>query len=154
MSITMSRITGKLLPAMMLMVIALPGHAAFYKWVDEHGVTQYTQSPPPSGHYQEMRSPAPPSETEPPPQSSQPAPAQQKSTTASAETAASDEKALAKQQAAKRHNCQLARGRLSELENHARIRLTAPDGSVRVMGEAEKQAKLTETRKMIAENCQ
>ena len=145
----MSRITGKLLPTMILMVITLPSYAALYKWVDDHGVTQYTQSPPPSGHYQEMRAPPPPSEAEPPQQTSQDAP-----TSASAETTTQDEQALAKQQAVKSHNCQLARKRLSELQLHSRARLIAPDGSVRIIGGEEMQAEVTETRKMIAENCQ
>jgi len=65
-----------------------------------------------------------------------------------------DPQTKAQQQAAREQNCQLAKQRLSQLENHPRIRYKAADGSVRVMSEEEKQAKLMETRKMMDEMCQ
>ena len=149
----MSRFTKRLLLGATLIVVSLSAHAVFYKWVDAKGVTQYSQSPPPFGHYQEMRSSLPvadtnaqpPAETSPPPQDS---------ATGPAAAAPPDDQQQARQQAAREKNCQLAKQRLSQLENHPRVRYTAADGSVRVISEEEKQTKLMETRKMMDEMCQ
>ena len=150
----MSTFNKGLVVATILMAASLPVHAAFYKWVDDHGVTQYTQRPPSSGDYQSMRSPAPASDSDSPPPQPQTPPAGQAPVAAPAETPPPDAQALARQRMAKRQYCQLVRQRLSQLENHARLRYKAADGSIRVMGEEEKQAKLMETRKMMAEMCQ
>lgn len=37
----------QLLPAALALVLALPAHADVYRWVDEDGVTQYSEHPPP-----------------------------------------------------------------------------------------------------------
>jgi hypothetical protein len=140
-------------PGMILLIIALPARAAFYKWVDEQGVTQYTEYPPPSGHYQEMRSPEPVNDVDAPQQPQTPV-VRQNTNTPPPPAPGADDQSLAKQQAARRQNCQLARERLSQLENHPRVRITGADGSVRVMGEEEKQARLVETRRMVAQMCQ
>jgi len=133
------------------MAVALPAHATFYKWIDEHGVTQYSQRPPPSGDYQSIRSPAPATGSDSP---QPPPPAEQDPVAAPGDSPPPDAQALARQRMAKRQNCRLARQRLSQLENHARIRYKAADGSLRVMGEEEKQTRLRETRKMVADMCQ
>ena len=150
----MSTFNKGLVVATILMAASLPVHATFYKWVDDHGVTQYSQRPPSSGDYQSMRSPAPASDSDSPQPQPQTPPAGQDPVASPAETPPPDVQALARQRMAKRQNCQLARQRLSQLENHARLRYKAADGSVRVMSEAEKQAKLMETRRMMAEMCQ
>jgi hypothetical protein len=149
----MSTFTKRLLLGAMLVAVSLSTHAAFYKWVDAKGVTQYSQSPPPSGHYQEMRSalPASDSNAQIPAETSAPA---QDSATGPAPASPPDDQQQAQQQAAREKNCQLAKQRLSQLENHPRIRYTAANGSVRVMSEEEKQAKFVETRKMVDEMCQ
>lgn len=144
--------TGPLL-GILLILAPLSAHAVFYKWVDENGITQYTQSPPPSGHYQTLSSPAPAVSTSEQQPAAAPSP-RQDSASAPATTPPPDDPQLqAKHQQQRQQNCRLARQRLTQLENHARIRYTAADGSVRVMGEEEKQAKLVETRKMIQEMC-
>ena len=152
----MSTFSKRLLLGAMLIAISLSAHAAFYKWVDANGVTQYSQSPPPSGHYQEMHSPSPPpaGDTNAEQQKVEASPPTQGSASARAAAAPPDDQELARQQAAREQNCQLAKQRLSQLENHPRIRYMAADGSVRVMSEEEKQAKLMETRNMMNEMCQ
>lgn len=143
-------------PALVLILAALPVHAEFYKWVDDHGVTQYSQRPPPAGHYQEMkmRAPTPSDEgqqAQPKAQDKQP---KQDSKAAAPPNTPPDKLSPAERQAAMRQNCQLARERLSQLASHGRVRYTAADGSVRVMSEEERQAKLAESRKMANEMCQ
>jgi len=150
----MSTFTKRLLLGAMLVAVSLSTHAAFYKWVDAKGVTQYSQSPPPSGHYQEMRSALPAGDSNEARQSADTSTPPQDPATVPAAASPLDDQQQAQQQAAREKNCQLAKQRLSQLENHPRIRYTAADGSVRVMSEEEKQAKLMETRKMMDEMCQ
>jgi cytoskeletal protein RodZ len=150
----MSTFMKRLLLGAMLIAVSLSAHSAFYKWVDANGVTQYSQSPPPSGHYQEMRSSLPAGDTNAERQSAETSSPSQGSPTDPVAAAPPDDKQQARKQAAREQNCQLAKQRLSQLENHPRIRFTAADGSVRVMSEEEKQVKLMETRKMMDEMCQ
>ncbi len=150
----MSTFTNRLLLGATLIVVSLSVHAAFYKWVDANGVTQYSQSPPPSGHYQVMRSSPPPGDTNPGQSPVDTSPPTQNSATSPAAAAPPDKQQQARQQAAREQNCQLAKQRLTQLENHPRVRITAADGSVRVMSEEEKQAKLLETRKIVNDMCQ
>jgi len=150
----MSTFTNRLLLGATLIVVSLSVHAAFYKWVDANGVTQYSQSPPPSGHYQVMRSSPPPGDTNPGQSPVVTSPPPQNSATSPAAAAPPDNQQQARQQAAREQNCQLAKQRLTQLENHARVRITAADGSIRVMSEEEKQAKLLETRKFVNDMCQ
>jgi len=148
------RLSNKtLLLGAILIAVTFSAQGAFYKWVDANGVTQYTQSPPPAGQYQGMRSSPPPSPSTAAPQEetaaeNQDAPGAQK------ETSPQDPQELARQQAAREQNCHLAQQRLAQLNNHGRLRYMADDGSVRVMSEAEKQAKLTETLAMMEKMCQ
>lgn len=146
-------------PIVMLLVTALPVHAALYKWIDGHGVTQYSQEPPPSGHYQEMKMQAssPGSEKQPAQQQAQDTPPkqpEQDSAVAAPSNTPQDSQYLAKRQAAMRKNCQIARHNLSQLDTHGRIRYLAADGTMHVMTEEEKQAKLAENRQMVEEMCQ
>lgn len=150
----MSTFKHGLLLGTILFAVSLSVPAALYKWVDADGVTQYTQTPPPSGRFQELHSAPPPASRSIPEQpSEETSPEEQTAPATSADTPPQDDQRQAEQQAAREQNCRLARQRLSQLENHARIRYAAEDGSIHVMGEDEKQAKLAETRAMIAESC-
>jgi len=152
----MSTFSKRLLLGAMLIAVSLSAHAAFYKWVDANGVTQYSQSPPPSGHYQEMRSPSPPpaGDTNAEQQKVEASPPTQGSASARAAAAPPDAKRQAKQAMEQERYCQRARQNLATLENHARLRYKSEDGSLRIMSDEEKQARITETRKMIDETCQ
>ena len=150
----MSTFKKGLLLGVMLIAATLTAQGAFYKWVDANGVTQYTQSPPPSGQYQEMHSSAlPASDPASELQREETTAKDQNAPDTAAENPAQDDQKQAAQQAAREQNCQLARQRLAQLETHGRIRYQADDGSIQVMSEEEKQAKLAETRKMMADMC-
>jgi Domain of unknown function (DUF4124) len=138
------------------MCVSLSVSAAFYKWVDKNGITQYSQTPPATGSYQELHSspPAAQSNSEQPSQDASSANKESDSNQTKTAPQAQHEQDIAKQQAAREQNCQLARQRVSILERDGRIRTKAADGSVRVMSEEEKQAKLDESRKMVEEMCQ
>lgn len=137
-----------------LIAASFSAHGTFYKWVDANGVTQYTQTPPPSGQYQEMHSPPPPSGSTAEQTQQATTAEKQDPPTDSKETPPPDPREMAKQLAAREQNCHLAQQRLTQLENHARLRYKAEDGTIHVMSEEEKQAKLIETRKMAEEMCQ
>ena len=129
-------------------------HAAFYKWVDESGVTHFSESPPPAGHYEEMQLPSPAEEADTEQQSADaPAGIQDAAGGQPQTSSPNDDKEQAKVQAARELNCQLAKERLTVLENHDRIRYTETDGKVRLLSDEEKQAKLGEARKMMEEMC-
>ena len=142
-----------LLLGAMLIASSLTVHAALYKWVDENGITQYTQTPPPFSRYQEMHLTPPAGHSGPEHQQVETKPEKQNDLATSAKNAPQDDQKQAEQQEAREQNCRLAQQRLPQLENHARMRYTAADGSIHVMSEDEKQAKLVETRAMIAETC-
>ena len=150
----MSTFKQALLLGALLISASTTVYAALYKWTDENGVTQYSQNPPPSGHYQEMQSPPPANDSgleQAPMKASTAKPAP---VTGAAGAAPPDDQKQAEQQQARAQNCQLAQQRLSGLENHGRTRYTAADGSVQVMGDDEKQAKIAETRQVIEDMCQ
>lgn len=150
----MSAFKKALLLGAMMLAASLSAHAAFYKWVDENGVTHFSESPPPTGHYEEMRSPSPAAETDTQQPSAESPPGTQDSAdTQPPATRQGDDKEQAKVQAARDLNCQLAKERLTVLEGHDRIRYTETDGSVRLLSDAEKQAKLNEARKMMEDMC-
>jgi hypothetical protein len=53
---------GKFLLMMFLMLVSVAASAAIYKWVDEKGVTHYSETPPSKGKTQELElQPVPPS---------------------------------------------------------------------------------------------
>jgi len=57
----MLRIARLTLLAGLLLVAATPLYAAIYKWVDDNGVTHYTQQPPPGGDAIQINPAVPPS---------------------------------------------------------------------------------------------
>ncbi|MCP3870647.1 MAG: DUF4124 domain-containing protein [Gammaproteobacteria bacterium] len=134
-----------------------PGlEAEVYRWVNEQGVTVYSQTPP-----------AEPRETEkitPPPAP----PGTQDETWSDLnrqwqamqdreDTRKDTESDLSKQrkrEESRATNCQAARNNLEGLDQGIRrIRVEEPDGTVRRLTREEQQSRMEEARKMIRENC-
>ncbi len=136
------RVALALLACAPLLVMAAP-----YKWVDEHGVTHYTQLPPSGKSAQEVnvpkpRAPAPPTASAPAASGTGPADASGKSPAADA-----DETARIRQE-----NCRRAQENLSVLETNRRIRVK--DGETyRVIGEDERLQNIERQRQMIKDYC-
>lgn len=128
--------------------------AAMYKWVDENGVTQYTQYPPPDRKVDVIAPPPPPAEDPEGAQKKLEATLQkqdeQRKATATAEEEQTKAAAEAKQREAQ---CQAARKNLEVLTTGGRKRVIGPDGVATYLPEEDRQARIAEAKKVIAETC-
>ncbi len=125
-----------------------------YKWVDENGVTVYSQTPPASGKSTEVKPPPPPAMT--------PEEAREKlnRTRPRLEDAAEDRE-LAEQKANKKEkvaeayevNCSAARNNLMNWEGNPRKLVGRPDGTYARVTEEERQQKMQEARDLIEKFC-
>ena len=122
-----------------------------YKWVDEDGVTQFSQQPPADNQYQRMNvapTPEPGTPTAPAPSMTEGAPAA--NTSEPTPEQEQDPEYKAKLAA----YCDALRSRLTTMENNPRLRRTKEDGTVERIGEDERQAMIEQTRKDLQANCQ
>lgn len=121
-----------------------------YKWVDAQGVTHFGSQPPQGQSATSINTSAPqPKAVE----EEQPAPTFE--SIADPEQAAFDKKAkeeVAAKEAERKKYCADVRTNLAQLENNPRIRMEV-DGEVRRLGEEERQQRIAEAKKAIAENC-
>jgi len=129
--------------------------AAMYKWVDGQGNMQYTQTPPPAGQFKELKPGPPPQAPEEAERQLQQLLARQRESAKQRETAAKDQEADEHRQAQQDQLCEQAKKRLAVLESRPGPRLGVVENGavVRRMDEGERQTKLAETRKIIAESC-
>ncbi|WP_341707348.1 DUF4124 domain-containing protein [Halopseudomonas sp.] len=122
-----------------------------YKWVDENGVTQFSQQPPTDNQYQRMN-------VTPPPQPTAPAP--QAPTASEGEAAATDTEATQQQVADPEYQAELAaycaslRERLTTMENNPRLRRTREDGTVERITEEERQEMISKAKADLQTHCQ
>jgi hypothetical protein len=142
----------------------------YYTWVDENGVTNYSERNPqgydashvtPQGRFgYRYQPPAANANSDTP---ATPA-AEDTQTTASDSEDLSDaeiEQQIASERAridaeiakAKSSNCKIGRRNLAQLEAYARIRVKDDDGQERVLTDAEKADRIGTARKTIRENC-
>ena len=125
-----------------------------YRWVDENGVTQYTQIPPPKGDATEVKPPPPPAVS--------PEEAQRKLNAQRQQLEdLREDRSLAKQKtkegkeekAANTKNCQAARNNLKRLQENPRGRWMQKDGQQTRHTDEERQAKIKEAQDQITEFC-
>ncbi|MFJ2538041.1 DUF4124 domain-containing protein [Pseudomonas sp. NPDC087614] len=120
--------------------------AQIYKWVDAQGVTHFDAQPPqgqPSTSVQTPSSPAP-------------KPAAMPGNGVLGDQKAIDAKVrkqVADQQAQLKAFCEQARTNLAQLQNNPRLREEV-EGKLRRLDDAQRQERIGETQKQIAENCQ
>ena len=138
-----------------LLAIGAGAQAAMYKWVDAQGNMQYTQTPPPAGQFKELKSGPPPQAPEEAERQLQQLLARQRESAKQRETAAKDQESDQHRQAQQDRLCEQAKKRLAVLESRPGPRLGVVENGavVRRMDEDERQTKLAETRKIIAEFC-
>ena len=128
--------------------------AAMYKWVDENGVTQYSQYPPPDQKSETMVPPPTPAQD--------PAGAQQKleqtlqkldedSKARAAAKAEQDKAAEAEQK--RSQNCQAARKNLETLTTGGRKRIVGPDGVAAPLSEEDRQSRIAQAKKQVKDYC-
>lgn len=136
------------------------GHAQVYKWVDQEGVTHYSQQPPETGAAKEIPVPGPAA-----------APAPATGSSSSGAPAASDEgkrteqltdeirarraeedRKQADSDAQRSEACKQMRANLDTLRSHGRVRIQEQD-STRVMTPEEQAQQIIDLEKRIQENC-
>lgn len=120
--------------------------AQIYKWVDAQGVTHFDAQPPqgqPSTTVQTPSSPAP--KAAPMPGGGELG--DQKAIDAKVK------KQVAEHQAQLKAFCEQARTNLAQLQNNPRLREEV-EGDVRRLDDTQRQERIVEAKKQIAENCQ
>ena len=133
---------------LLLLIWLEPTLARTYRWVDENGVTIYSQSPPPSGKATIIKAP-PPAPATAPGETMKKLKARldaieeakkKKNEPKDKENKEADRKEV------KKENCQSATENLKTLEQHARIRMKMDDGSYRMLPEEERQAQIEKAK--------
>jgi hypothetical protein len=138
-------LTGSLMLALSATAMA----SQVYKWVDAQGVTHFSAQPPQGQPATAINTSAPPPRQAP----AEPAPSVEE--LLDPEQAAIDKKVkeqVAAQEAERKQYCASARTNLAQLENNPRLRIE-DEGEVRRIDENERQERITELKKSIAENC-
>jgi hypothetical protein len=148
--------------ALSFVIAALPlaASAQVHKWVDENGVTVYSQTPPPNAAASQAVAP-------PPPPATNPEAARQalderierldkvSQSRDEADTAQRDTRKKADSEAQVAAACSQARAHVEALESGPpRKIIVGPDGEAKRLSYEELQAEIEETRKFIKENCE
>jgi hypothetical protein len=141
-------ITSSLLLAMSATAMA----SQVYKWVDAQGVTHFSAQPPQGQESTSVNTAAPPPK---------PDVVEEKKAAPTFESIADPEQAaidakvkqeVAAKEIERKKYCDDVRSNLSQLENNPRLRIEV-DGETRRLSEVERQKRITEAQKSIADNC-
>jgi len=132
-----------------------PALAEMYRWVDEDGVTVYSQRPPPDAPATTIAPPPKPSEAETMRAFERLKDQFVRDFDAKEEEKkqAEDQAKQAKDQAMRDLNCTAARKNLETLQNLGARRLLTPDGEYRRLSDEERAKGIAEMRKAIEDNC-
>lgn len=137
------------------LAIAGLAQAAMYKWIDENGVTHYTQYPPPDRKVDVVAPPPPPAEDPQGAQKKLESLLQKQDEQRKAAATATEEQTKTSTEAKQREaRCQTARKNLAALTTGGRKRVVGPDGVATFLAEEDRQAKIAEAKKTIEESCQ
>lgn len=141
-------ITSSLLLAMSATAMA----SQVYKWVDAQGVTHFSAQPPQGQDATSINTATPPPK---------PAAAEEQKAAPTFESIADPEQAaidkkvkqeVAAKDAERKKYCEDVRTNLAQLQNNPRLRMEV-DGEVRRLTEEDRQTRIAEAQKSIAENC-
>lgn len=148
-------VIGVLVGAMALSVVTLSWGGGIYRWVDEKGVTHFGEKPPAPGVGEKIRvnSQNPSSTPKQESDASTPNSSADAGKGAPSEPALDPEVAKAQAEITKK-NCEIYTTNLRVLKESARIREAAADGQVKMLSEEEKQSRIKEAEKYLADNCQ
>jgi len=125
---------------------------AAYKWVDENGVTHFTQTPPPDKEAEFIK-PPPEVDTK---KAVEALKARQKTFADSLEArnkSLAEAKKKQQEQTDKKKRCEQAKTNLSNFTARPQVRVTDKDGNVRKIGGEERENKIKELEKQIEELC-
>lgn len=140
---------------LLLAMLSTPCQAAIYKWVDEKGVTHYTEQPPPDGKGQEIepRLPQASKQTTHPP-ASKPEGSKGANDQPTDQVNGKPKEVLTVSPDQLAEQCQKARQRLQQLESSPRILYRGADGEMIRAPEEERQRMIDEERKRIELYCE
>lgn len=138
-----------LIASALIVLMSTPVMAAqVYKWVDAQGVTHFGAQPPEGQQATSVNTTIAPAPTA--------IPAKLPQVGVDEEQQAIDEKVkkeVAAKEAERKQYCEKMRTNLAQLENNPRLREEV-NGEVRRLDEDERQKRIAEAKKAIAENCQ
>jgi hypothetical protein len=135
--------------------LALPASSGHYRWVDADGTTVNSQTPPPTGEAQKVRTDKGPSAAEIEQsrtrlQSTLDADAKRQEDTAKArETAAKGADEAAKKAAA----CEAARANLNSIRQHGEGPYRYPDGKTVLLSKEQQAAEIAKAQAQIEAHC-
>ena len=126
-----------------------------YKWVDEEGVTHYSQQPPPSGDADRIG-------VDTPPEEEIERERREMEKTGERLEAQREERRAAEQQAQenaaereqREQRCAELRSSLKKLTENRRLLVPDGEGNVRRLPEEERQQRVAERRRQIEEECE
>lgn len=138
-----------LIASALIVLMSTPVMAAqVYKWVDAQGVTHFGAQPPEGQQATSVNTTIAPTPAA--------IPAKLPQVGVDEEQQAIDEKVkkeVAAKEAERKQYCEKMRTNLAQLENNPRLREEV-NGEVRRLDENERQKRIAEAKKAIAENCQ
>lgn len=145
---------SRTLTALCLLCLSFASQAAIYKWVDEDGVTQFSQFPPPE-QAAERVAPAPPPADDPAAAQER---LQQKLEAFDERRQAGEEnrqeEAREKEQLAQRkRNCEAARHNLEIFQRGGRTRIRTESGETTYLSDEQRQERLEAARRAVQEHC-
>lgn len=127
--------------------------AGMYKWVDEQGVTHYSQNPPPGGKAQAIKPPPTPADSETAVKRLEAQRQEAQKRREAGQRDARESQKNAESQAIREESCRLAQKNLGTLEAHSRVAVQDADGNMKRLSEEERQAQLAEAKKQVEEYC-
>lgn len=127
--------------------------ARMYRWVDENGVTVYSQSPPVQGQAEEVKvhtSTAPPASRTSPPDNGKQADTGNDPATENGPS----KQEIAESNRIKAENCKAARHNLDLYQNLGNRLVKTPDGLYKRLTEEQRQEKIQQNQDLIKEYCE
>ncbi len=131
-----------------------PSFGKTYRWVDENGVTVYSQSPPPEGEATVIKPPPPPAT--PSDEAWQQLNKQRlklEDAREDRELEQEDKQKQTEQDEIRRKNCETARQTLERLEGHPPRLVRTASGEYKPINDEERQAMLDDARAKVQEYC-
>jgi len=139
--------------SIMLLIWLLPAMAKTYRWVDENGVTTYSQTLPPSGNATIIKPPPKPAAA--PDEIMKNLKRRQTALDNARKKSETDNKEAVdtKNAERKKQNCEISRKNLAEITRRPRVRMKMDDGSYKQLSEEERQAEIDKYTKDIEKFC-
>jgi ParB-like chromosome segregation protein Spo0J len=150
-------------PAHSLLIAVLTGFATIsttyadvYKWIDDEGVTHYSQRPPTSEKAQLIKTPPPPSlnQEESAKERVNQLLEQQQTEREARQKQQEEQRQAAEQAEIKQQNCQTAKHNLQQFQDNPGRRYQDAEGNITRMVEEERQQRIQDFQKQINEFCQ